>query len=132
MFFLILFLLLFYHTGKLKNNLLSGGSEVEAEAAVQQPDTIVFHILAGSNEALDATVQGIEDFISSEFTKEVKKETKNKKQNQKTTKQTKQNKKPMYNFLHNSILFTWHGICNTYTRISIHVKLENKIFFQTT
>ncbi|XP_072049066.1 protein mono-ADP-ribosyltransferase PARP14-like [Amphiura filiformis] len=53
---------------KMKKNILSGADE--AEEAIEQPDTVIFHILAGSNIALDATVEAIKVFIGSEFQKE--------------------------------------------------------------
>ena len=43
----------------------------EAEEAIEKPDTVVFYILASSNEAIRATIATIDDFISVEFTKKV-------------------------------------------------------------
>ena len=54
---------------KLKQKL--PGAADEAEEATEKPDTVVFNILAGSDEAIKATIATIENFISVEFTKKV-------------------------------------------------------------
>ena len=54
------------------------GHADEAEEATEQltrpelPDTVIFQIVAGSNQDLDAAVAAIDEFIDSEFTSEVR------------------------------------------------------------